>query len=62
MPEEGLPWVYLSIFRKHSNKMRGLWGVILFRKFPNTSNTISGKLLDRSKKSLPLELAAEKCH
>ena len=30
--------------------MRGLWGVILFRKFPNKSNTISGKLLDRSKK------------
>ena len=43
--------MYFGISRKHSNKMRGLWGVILFRKFPNKSNTISGKLLDKSKKS-----------
>ena len=50
MLKQVVPWIYFGISRKHSNKMRGLWGVILFEKFPPKSNRITGKLLDRSKK------------
>ena len=50
----------MSIVRKHSNKVSGLWRVTLFEKFPKQPNKINGKQLGRSKKKvLPLAVAAE---